>query len=349
MNVDIIHQRAGISPLYLEIDKALQEKKYSEFRALIAYVSWDGINLIRKGLEAFHDSGNKIALIVGLGGGTSESQTLRYLMQRLPKARNFVFHSSTVNYTFHPKIFIFSNINESLIFVGSNNATGGGLFCNTECCVKIQIENGKDKDIHDKINQIWESYSNPKSPFHPKSLKVINEKFLTSCSKMDRKNIREKKFDKKIFSSLFPEVKILALPVDSLPLDKKGKRKAAAKGNAMLMEIMKKETGGGGTQVQFPREAIEDYFGFPTQGHQTIELRFKGKEARPAVFSHFSNNTHRVSLQEITGLKRPLIIKFSREGENIYSAELIIGRAYSHAIKKCNRQTRKDARRWTII
>ena len=138
-------------------------------------------------------------------------------------------------------------------------------------------------------------------------------------------------------------------PVEVVPLKKKGKSRVVAKDNIMLMEIMKKETGGGGTQVQLPREAIRDYFGFPAQGHQTIQLRFKGKEARPAVFSHFPNNTHRVSLQEIAGLRRPLIIKFTREGSNIYSAELIIGRAYSHAIKKCNRQTRKDSRRWTII
>ena len=139
MNLDIIHQRAGISPLYLEIEKALQENKYTEFRALVAYISWGGISLISKGLEAFHDSGNQIALIVGLGGGSSESHTLRYFMQRLPKAKKFVFHSSTLNYTFHPKIFIFSNMDESLIFIGSNNATGGGLFCNItpECCVRF--------------------------------------------------------------------------------------------------------------------------------------------------------------------------------------------------------------------
>jgi len=349
MNLDIIHQRAGISPLYLEIEKALSGNRYSEFRALIAYVSWGGINLIRKGLETFHDSGNSISLIIGLGGGINESQTLRYLMQRLPRAKICVFHSSTKNYTFHPKIFIFRNIDVSLFFIGSNNATGGGLFCNTECCVKIQAENSRDKDLCDKINQIWDCYLNPRMPFHSKNLKEVSEKFLSVYSKTEKKRPQKDKIDEEVFSHIFPGVDMSAFPVQVLPLKREKKKKFTVKGNIMLMEILRKETGADGTQVQLPREAIVDYFGFPTQGHQTVELQFKGKASRPAVFSHFGNNTHRVSLQEITGLRRPLVIKFKREGLNIYSAELIVGKAYAHAIKKCNRQTRKYARRWAII
>ena len=60
MQVEIIHQRLGINPLYKEINTALSDDRFKIFRVLVAYVSWQGVGLIHEQLEAFYDRGNGI-------------------------------------------------------------------------------------------------------------------------------------------------------------------------------------------------------------------------------------------------------------------------------------------------
>lgn len=355
MKTNIFHQYLGNSPLNEEISKALISKKYTTFRALIAYISWGGLQLIHKEMEEFYDSGNKIFMIVGIGEGVSEPDALRYLMQRFTKAAIYVFHVPLPYYTFHPKIYIFSNRRESLILIGSNNLTTGGLLSNTECCIKLLLNHRTDSTLYNNINSIWEMYATPKPPFHIKNLQKINEKILDLYSKRRKTIVRDKLLRRaQAFKEVFPTIEQPELMKKLAAIEKRQKKgtyvikRKTVSDSVLLLQVLK-ETGAGGTQVQIPRVAIEKYFCVSTAGHQTIEIKFKKNPFRPAVICHFNNNTHRISIPEIEKFTRPLLIKFSKLDDKSYLVTPIRAKQYKRLIKRCTEQTRTSAKKWAIL
>jgi hypothetical protein len=158
--------------------------------------------------------------------------------------------------------------------------------------------------------------------------------------------VRRQSSQARNFDKIFPTVHI-ERPVVHTTRKKVAKRRPRSR-NTLLLEILR-ETGAGGTQVQIPRTVIDDYFHVPTSGHQTIELRFGSKPFRPAVICHFANNTHRISLPEVAGLERPLLLRFTKLETNMYAVQLIRGRKYNDVIKLCKNQTRFAARRWVVL
>jgi HKD family nuclease len=355
MEADILHQTLGNFPLDEEICKALTSKKYTTFRALVAYVSWGGLQLIHKAIEEFYGAGNKIFMIVGINDGVSEPDALRYLMQRFTKAAIYVFHVPLLYYTFHPKIYIFSNRRASLILIGSNNLTTGGLLSNSECCVKLLINRREDSTLYNNINNIWKMYATPKPPFHIKNLQKINEKFLRVYSKRQKTISRDKLLrGTQAFKEIFPSIEQPQLIKRLATIEKRQKKgiyilkKKAASNKVLLLQVLK-ETGAGGTQVQIPRVAIQKYFCVSTAGHQTIEIKFNNNPFRPAVICHFNNNTHRISIPEIERFTRPLLIKFRKLDSDSYLVTPIQANQYKKLIKKCAEQTRTSAKKWVIL
>jgi len=318
---------------------------------LVAYVSWQGLQLIHKEIERFYDNGNKIFMIIGIGEGISEPDALRYLMQRFTKAKIYVFHVPIKYFAFHPKVYIFSNRQKSLILIGSNNFTSGGLLCNSECCVKLLVDHRKDVELFNSISRMWKMYATPMSPFHPKNLKKVNEKFLSVYSEKRKLLSRDKLLkSKKILAKLFPPIKQPKLIKILSTMEKRqGKpRKKISQNKIFLLQVLK-ETGAEGTQVQIPRLAIRHYFRVSVSGHQTIEIKFKNNHFRPAVICHFGNNTHRISIPEIAKFNRPLLIKFVRLDNESYLVMPIQGLQYKKLLKKCTEQTRSGAKKWVIL
>lgn len=349
MQIEILHQFPGGKKLNNQIKEALIDREYTRLRILVAYISWQGIRLIHKELENFYDDGKPISIILGIGDGNTESDAIMYLMQRFPRAQVFLFHIPVKYFKFHPKMYIFSDKSKMLVFIGSNNFTTGGLYFNSECCVKLSLEIKSDKKICQEVENIWKCYSKPSKFFKPRNLHRMDIKLLEAYSSAiqsipipkDRQTSETKNFNK-----IFPFIPI-ERPV--LPTEKPKKDVKKEKvGDTLLLEILK-ETGAGGTQVQIPRKVIDDYFTVPVTGRQTIELKFKGKEIRPAVICHFDNNTHRISFPELAGVERPLLMRFGKLEENVYAVELIKGIKYRRLITLCTNQTRSAARKWEIL
>lgn len=352
--IKIINQKPGINSLFNEINNALSCGNYKTFRALVAYLSWEGIALIHEELEKFHDQGHKIYLIIGIGDDGSELDVLRYLKQRFSKAYMFVFYAPNKNYKFHPKVYIFDNERQSLFFIGSHNLTSGGLFSNSECCVEIEIDNHADKNLFDAINDLWNTYANPQTPFASGNLHKLNERLLRNYPEgvARNKKIYFNRFHKQI-GQFFPNINIPHAPGSNLARQhfKTSNVVSSNKGNkkkSLLLQVLK-ETGANGTQVQIPREVIKNYFNVSSFGHQTIEVQIEGRMVRPAVICHFPNNTHRISFPEIAHLRRPLLMKFIHKGQKLYSIEFLKAARYKQEIYKCNNQTRNRAKKWQVF
>ena len=353
MDIKIINQKLGINSLNKAINDALSKGQYKTFRALIAYISWGGIGLIHEKLEKYYDTGNKVSLIIGVGDDGSEVDALRYLKQRLPKANIYVFHVPVASYKFHPKVYIFSNKKKSLLLIGSNNFTRGGLFCNSECCVKIEVENTKDKELFTSMNQLWESYADPKPPFFERNLHRLNDKLLAVYPKVPKRKLKTKSTPfKKIIDGIFPRIKMPLTPktifIKQYSKAKKIVSSSGKDGHKVLFLEILKETGADGTQVQIPIEVIKNYFNVLTDGHQTIEVKIEDNDVRPAVICHFPNNTHRISFTEIANLRRPFLMKFIRKDLNLYLVKFLKGRRYRKEITKCKKRTRSLAKRWRV-
>jgi len=353
MKIKIINQKPGINDLSKEINDALLSGRFKAFRALVAYVSWGGIGLIHEKLETFYDQGNNLSLIIGVGDDGSEIDVLRYFKQRFPKADINIFYAPTQNYKFHPKVYMFSGNKESLIFIGSNNLTKGGLFCNSECSTKLEIHHKKDKKIYDSLNVLWKTYSDPKPPFFIGNLHKLSKKLFAVYPKSGAKKqkVKQTTFNK-LLESIFPSIKIPAIPKTTLQRQfvrhkKQVRLSKKCRGKVLFLQVLK-ETGLSGTQVQIPREVIEGYFNVPTTGHQTIEIQIEKGAIRPAVICHFKNNTHRISFPEIAKFRRPLLMKFINEDSKLYKVNSLKGSNYKKGLKKCTKQTRYSAKRWGV-
>lgn len=354
MNIRILHQNLGVNSLSNRINNALSNGKYKELRILVAYVSWGGIGLIHEKLEAFYDTGNKLSLIIGIGDDGSEIDVLRYLKQRFPKANIFVFHATAEGYRFHPKLYIFNNKDQSLCFVGSNNFTNGGLFCNSECCVSLEIDHKRNKELFNSLNETWKFYAQPKHPFSKGNLHKLNDKLFSIYSKTIIRKTKacSTRFEVEI-GRIFPSIEVPRPPKNDLREKLlKAKKQIRFKKNdrcrVLFLEVLK-ETGANGTQVQIPREVIKNYFYVSPNGHQTIEIQVEKSAIRPAVICHFLNNTHRISFPEIANLRKPFLMKFLNKGLKLYSVQFLKGREYKKKISKCKNQTRYLAKRWRIV
>lgn len=354
MEISIINQRAGIENLYVKLNEAFSNNSFTKFYALVAYLSWDGIGLIHEAMEKFYDKGNQISMIVGVANNSSERDVLRYLKQRLPKANIYVFNSASPSYEFHPKLYYFENKKNSLLFIGSNNFTGGGLYSNSECSVKIKFAHNMDRGLYSSVMKVWTTYFDPKTPFSKSNLRKVDNKLLSIYNKNISNNVQKSNLKlRKALASIFPSI-IIPKQSHSLVRPAKLKNKMVKidkkdnKNKRYFILEVKKETGADGTQVQIPVEAIKDYFNVSDVGHQTIELKVNNNPIRPAVICHFKNNTHRISFPEISKFHRPLIIKFIRVEKNIYKILFLKSIAYKNSIKHCVNQVRRDAKRWVI-
>ncbi|MCX6252631.1 MAG: phospholipase D-like domain-containing protein [Bacteroidetes bacterium] len=354
MKTQVINQTPFNNPLKDELKLELIDKSTTCFRALVAYLSWRGLDTIYEELESFYESKySQLKMIIGLGSTTSEIDVLRYLNERMPKGSFKVFNASNDNYTFHPKIYFFDKKDSLTVFIGSSNLSLGGISINSECSIKIELDRKKDNSLLKEFEDVWETYSNPQNPFKKNNLRSIDKALLKGLEKL---RIRIEKIEKtqrrksNELKKLFPELNIPAIStVSHIKGKAQSKRIIKPKvGSILFLEVLT-ETGANGTQVQIPSSVLENYFDVkPDQIHKTIQLKFPYNEFRPSVICRFGNYTYRFTISEITSFDRPLLLKFVKLGTNKYIVSFLRGSLYKKQIKNCTNQTRADAKHWLI-
>jgi hypothetical protein len=231
---------------------------------------------------------------------------------------------------FHPKVVWLAGTKRNLIWVGSNNLTRDGLLNNIEFAVAIRSE-----AVPDELARWCKAVDEGSTLLTQNLLLSYQDERQTFESQRANANSTTFTWSGK------------GEPVSAKTPD--------VRSGDLIVEIMPRETGPDGTQIQLPKKAVNEFFGLTGVGAtKTISLLSKGtKESRDVTMTVFRNNTVRLSISELEYRDRPCVIVFrnNAKGQVIFEivAQNIFPTRYRALLARCTRQTREGSRRWIIV
>ena len=134
------------------LEQALADEKLNEFTAVVAWAKQSGLQRIRPLLSAFRARGGFARIVLGVDQGGASVEGLRAAITDFNEA--LVLHDSA-GVTFHPKLYMISGKESSIVVLGSSNLTRGGLFANYEAGVRLDLDLAQDDDrkVHETVTQ----------------------------------------------------------------------------------------------------------------------------------------------------------------------------------------------------
>ena len=229
---------------------------------------------------------------------------------------------------FHPKVVWLSGATSNSVWIGSNNLTKDGLIRNVEFAVVV-----KSQEIPQDLMRWADAIADASERLTPELLKS----YANERRRYDR---RRAKAGVTTFTW-------------SRRVEPDGPARHAIPGGALIVEVMPKETGTDGNQVQIPRKAARAFFGVTEVGaSRTIRLKPKGgTESRPLTMTVFPNKTVRLVISDLEYGDRPCVIVFEQQDDQV-SYEIvpqnIYPTRYGILLSRCGNRTRKRSRRWGI-
>ena len=232
---------------------------------------------------------------------------------------------------FHPKVVWLERSKESHVWAGSNNMTRDGLIYNIEFAVVIRCV-----DIPQDMQQ-WAD------EVHNTSVE-LNDNDLRSYSNQ-RSNFERERMKKG--ATAFTWSGRGGFPSEGHP---------SVQAGDLVIEIMPRETGSDGKQIQLPVCAAKEFFRLANDQGKEIRLAERGRSepVRSLTMRLFPNKTVRLVISELEYRDRPCVVVFRRNGPDDYEFEIIresiVPSQYRQLInERCDRQTRSGSRRWGII
>ena len=140
----------------------LSDRRWSEFRAAIAFVKYSGVRHVEAGLRSFSGFAD-IRMAVGVDCQGSSFEGLSALLGATRgRGAIWVFHNENPS-TFHPKVYLFKNRSRADLVVGSGNLTSGGLFTNYEASLSLSLDlsDGRDRSLLESVERMLDLWINP--------------------------------------------------------------------------------------------------------------------------------------------------------------------------------------------
>ena len=262
----------------------------------------------------------------GLSNWLSEPSALAKMMRALPRRVWIVKRGHGV---FHPKAYIFRARRGAGCFVGSNNLTRAGMSSNFELGARLTIRDTDDPDW--KSLDEWESTVRAVSTPLTKDLLTIYEEEYQQMKRLPREH-----------SGVVGKSRVrwhVAAASAGLPTPK-----------SAVMEVMPKETGTGGSQLQIPKQVAVSLFGLPQGGQRAVRLRdIDTGDVSNLTLTDYGNSTRRLSIARLTQVESPRIVWF-KEGDGVFDFN-IVSRVtdpseYDRLLSLCPFQTSSNSKRW---
>lgn len=135
-----------------ELIEQFNSKRYDSFTCLVAFASYGGITALSPYIKKEKERGVKIKVILGVDQKGTSKEALEEVLSWNVDSK--IYHTQSIN-IFHPKIYLFENIDIFTLIVGSNNLTEMGLVKNIEC--SLMIKDIKSNPVHRKFYDYWKS------------------------------------------------------------------------------------------------------------------------------------------------------------------------------------------------
>ena len=274
-------------------------------------------------------AGRSIVAYIGTDHGLTEPDSVRTMVQDGIEVRLMCRYRGV----FHAKVFWLRARKRNQLWVGSNNLTREGLLNNIEFALTLSAKR-EDRGLirwHDAVHAGSEAFS---------------ESLLESYEAERRVFARRRADSPGTFTWTRRE---------EPPETPRGPRPRASTRGTLIVEVMPRETGTDGSQIQLPKEAATQFFGLANRSgaSRRIDLTPLGSnEARSLTMTLFGNNTIRLSVSELDYRDRPCVLVIRRINGSAYTLEIvkenIFPTRFRRLLAQCNRQTRVDSRRWTV-
>jgi HKD family nuclease len=121
--------------------RALADDSITSLSVAVAWARFGGLARIEDALEQLRRRGGTARAILGIDEGGATRPGLRKAVDIFDEV--FVLHDPSGR-TFHPKVYLAEGATKALLFVGSSNATAGGLFFNYEASVEGEFRLPED-------------------------------------------------------------------------------------------------------------------------------------------------------------------------------------------------------------
>ena len=140
----------GRTILHLLI-RELTNDRWTRFQSAVAFAKRSGnYRELLESMSTFLNKGGTIEMTFGAdvfgsdvrGSELEAIETLLNEFKDHANARMFLYHDKKRSRTFHPKIYLFSNVpnNNALLIIGSSNWSAGGFHDNIEANVIIELD-----------------------------------------------------------------------------------------------------------------------------------------------------------------------------------------------------------------
>ena len=306
-----------------------EEPGGANLRFYLYAVTMQGWSEIRQGIQDWRnlDKAREVSAYIGTDHAMTDPAGLEAMR------RDGIAVRLMKNYrgVFHPKAVWLERSRESLVWAGSNNMTRDGLIYNIEFAVVIRCV-----DIPQDMRR-WAD------EVHRTSVE-LNDNDLRSYSKQRSKFEQERR---KKGATAFTWSGRGDFPSEG---------QLSVQSGDLVIEIMPRETGSDGKQIQLPVQATVEFFGLAHNPGKEITLAERGRpeSVRSLTMTLFRNATVRLVIRELEYRDRPCLVVFRRNGPDDYEFEIIresiIPSQYRQLLnERCDRQTRAGSRRWGII
>lgn len=345
-----------------ELIKQFESKRYDSFTCLVAFASYGGVSALTKYINDGKQQGMKIKVILGVDQRGTSKEALEEVLAWGVDA--WIYHTDSRN-IFHPKVYLFENVDIFTLIVGSNNLTVPGLVQNVEC--SLLIKDIRSNPVHQEFYDYWKAIlDGSEESIYPITQELIDELFANRIITTEKEraarydNGQDEADPTKKKTTIFKTVPLLPLPKGFRPQRqvkvKQAKKSSSKGGKNQIQEplyvgedVLIAEIGGGPRwkQVNFPVDIFEHFFGAERGNNDyRIELMNIAKdgtlgeiETRQAVSVKSRNYRFEINCAETQGdypgeEKRPIGIFVKLDNQEFVYQVLMSGDKEYKSIKE---------------
>ena len=146
-----IDQPLGNHRLLDDLKIALQDRRFTDFRLMVAYARTGPLYRLQGLLEEWREDGKTSAAIVGIDQQGTSKDALGLALSLFDR----VYVTREAGITFHPKMYLFTGKRHAHAFIGSNNLTVGGTEKNFEAAVHLTLDLPEDAAELSFLESSW--------------------------------------------------------------------------------------------------------------------------------------------------------------------------------------------------